>query len=62
MATGSVGIETMMLGFCAITVSMSDTCFSGLKPASVTAMTSMPILSNCAFSPAIWAWDQSLPP
>ena len=32
-----------------MTVSMSATCFSGLKPASVTAMTSMPISANCAF-------------
>ena len=56
MATGSVGIETMMFGFCAITVSMSDTCLSGLKPASVTAITSMPMLANCAFSPSICAW------
>ena len=45
----------MMFGFCAITVSMSETCLSGLKPASVTATTSMPISPNCAFSPSIWA-------
>ena len=51
----------MMSGFLLITVSMSDTCLSGLKLASVTATTSMPRLPNSERSPAIWAVDQSLP-
>ena len=59
---GGSGALTMMLGFCASTVSMSDTCFSDLKPASVTAMTLMPITPNCARRACTWARDQSLPP
>ena len=51
----------MTFGFCAITVSRSETCLSGLKPASVVATTSIPIFSNCAFKPSICAWLQSLP-
>ena len=62
MATGSVGIDTMMSGFLPMTVSMSETCLSGLKFASVTAMTSIPSLANWSFSPAICAVAQSLPP
>jgi hypothetical protein len=62
VATGSVGIETMMSGCFARTVSMSETCFSGLKFASVTARTSMPRLSSSARSPSTCALDQSLPP
>ena len=62
VATGSVGMDTMMSGFLVITVSRSETCLSGLKLASVVATISMPSLSNCALSPAIWALAQSLPP
>ena len=36
----------MMFGFLLRTVSMSETCLSGLKLASVTAMTSIPRLPN----------------
>ena len=61
VAVGSLGIDTMMSGFCASTVSMSLTCLSGLKPASVTAITSIPISTNLALRPWICACDQSLP-
>src|SRR5690242_4319424 len=46
VATGSVGMETMMSGFLISTVSRSETCLSGLKFASVTATTLIPSLPN----------------
>jgi hypothetical protein len=61
VATGSVGIETMMFGLRARIVSMSETWVSGWKPASVSAMTSIPIFPNWSRRPAICAADQSSP-
>ncbi|EKD60068.1 MAG: hypothetical protein ACD_54C00962G0001 [uncultured bacterium] len=52
----------MMSGDCAMMVSRSLTCFSGLKPASVTAITSIPIAANWVCRPLICARLQSLPP
>jgi hypothetical protein len=47
----------MMSGLLAMTVSMPATCFSGSKPASVTATTSTPSASNRAFGAASCAFD-----
>ncbi|MDI2023281.1 hypothetical protein PJL18_03829 [Paenarthrobacter nicotinovorans] len=62
VATGSVGMETMTSGSCVMTVSISETCLSGLKFASVVAMTLMPSFSNSLLRPLTWAVAQSLPP
>jgi hypothetical protein len=41
---------------------MSEPCSSGLKFASVTAMTRMPIFCSWLRGPSACAVDQSLPP
>ena len=62
MATGSVGSDTMMSGFLAITVCRLATWVFGSNLASVVATTSMPKRSNSELRPLIWACDQSSPP